>query len=260
MRPWPVTKPSPGTICSSMPKSRQRCVTSLSSSSKVPSSSSSSMRSRAPSLPSLCWRARRSGPPPCSAASCRRRSSSRRFIGTIVAQGSIAPLRSRLRKQFEAAVGAQVVFATAPQNRIPEKSSEPHGEAQHVLHGDEPEQASGEPIAQHVARREDARDCAQCERRRSKRPPRRLHDPEQQGEREWDGEELPDISGGTRSPCAAIPPESVTQIRAERLHADAVIDHIARENDAIAALRCELTHDEVFGKEVLHCVEAADLG
>ena len=70
-----------GMICSSMPKSRQRCVTSLSSSSNEPSSSSSSMRSRALSLPSLCWRARRSGPPPCSAAAWRRRSSSRRFIG-----------------------------------------------------------------------------------------------------------------------------------------------------------------------------------
>ena len=34
----------------------------------VPSSSRSSMRSRAESLPSLCWRSRRSGPPPCSAA------------------------------------------------------------------------------------------------------------------------------------------------------------------------------------------------
>src|SRR5438105_1896842 len=67
-----------------MPKSRQRWVTSLSSSSKESSSSSNSMRSRAESLPSLCCRACRSGPPPCSAAIWRRRSSSRRFIGTIV--------------------------------------------------------------------------------------------------------------------------------------------------------------------------------
>src|ERR1035437_9885903 len=55
MRPYPVTKPSPGTTAASMPKSRQRCVTSLSISSKQFSSSSSSMRSRALSLPSLCW-------------------------------------------------------------------------------------------------------------------------------------------------------------------------------------------------------------
>src|ERR1039458_4140102 len=58
-----------------MPKSRPRCVTSLSSSSKVPSSRSNSMRSRAESLPSLCWRFWRSSPPPCSAAAWRRWSS-----------------------------------------------------------------------------------------------------------------------------------------------------------------------------------------
>ena len=36
-----------------MPKSRQRCVTSLSISSKVPGSNSKSMRSRAVSLPAV---------------------------------------------------------------------------------------------------------------------------------------------------------------------------------------------------------------
>src|SRR5436190_17642815 len=85
MRPYPLTTPSPGTICSSIPKSRQRCVTSLSSSSKVPSSSSNSTRSRAESLPSLCCRSRRSRPPPASAAPCRRRNSSSLLIGTTVA-------------------------------------------------------------------------------------------------------------------------------------------------------------------------------
>src|ERR1039458_83426 len=67
-----------------MPKSRQRWVTSLSSSSKDFSSRRTSTRSRALSLPSRCWRARRSSPPPCSAAAWRRRNSSRRFIGFIV--------------------------------------------------------------------------------------------------------------------------------------------------------------------------------
>src|SRR5437764_10657198 len=68
-----------------MPKSRQRCVTSLSSSSKEPSSSSNSIRSRAESLPSLCCRSRRSAPPPASAAACRRRNSSSLVICTTVA-------------------------------------------------------------------------------------------------------------------------------------------------------------------------------
>src|SRR5262249_48899559 len=67
-----------------MPKSLQRWVTSLSVSSKVPSSSRNSMRSRTDILPSLCWRSRLSEPPPASASESRRLSSSSfcsRFIG-----------------------------------------------------------------------------------------------------------------------------------------------------------------------------------
>src|SRR5579875_2307266 len=69
MRPYPVTKPSPSITLLCMPKLWQRCRTSLSSSSKLPSSSKRSMRSRAESLPSLCSRAWR-----------RRNSSKRSFI------------------------------------------------------------------------------------------------------------------------------------------------------------------------------------
>src|SRR5580692_4808820 len=61
-----------------MPKSTQRCRTNLSSSSKEPSSRSRLMRSRAVSLPALCSRSRRSGPPPASASADWRRSSSMR--------------------------------------------------------------------------------------------------------------------------------------------------------------------------------------
>src|SRR5712671_1996348 len=67
-----------------MPKSVQRCVTSLSVSSKVPSSSRNSTRSRADILPSLCWRSRRSLPPPSSASWSRFFNSASfccRFIG-----------------------------------------------------------------------------------------------------------------------------------------------------------------------------------
>src|SRR5216684_3531997 len=76
MRPKPVTKPSPAGRCSCMPNSAQRWRTNLSSSSKVPSSNKRWMRSRAVSLPALCSRSRRSGPPPASASSEMRRSSS----------------------------------------------------------------------------------------------------------------------------------------------------------------------------------------
>src|SRR6266852_5120476 len=61
-----------------MPKSTQPWRTNLSSSSKVPSSNKRWMRSRAVSLPALCSRSRRSGPPPASASAEMRWSSSMR--------------------------------------------------------------------------------------------------------------------------------------------------------------------------------------
>src|SRR5258706_12947251 len=66
-----------------MPKSVQRCVTSLSVSSKLPSSSRNSMRSRADILPSLCWRSCRCVPPP-SCASVSRRLSSASFSSRLI--------------------------------------------------------------------------------------------------------------------------------------------------------------------------------
>src|SRR5262245_57074447 len=86
-RPWPVTTPSPGTICRSMPKSRHRWVTSLSTSSKVSGSNSASIRSRAVSLPASRCRARRSTPPPSSA---RRSRSCSLSIGFIIVSGARA--------------------------------------------------------------------------------------------------------------------------------------------------------------------------
>src|ERR1700687_6020089 len=68
-----------------MPKSWQRCVTSLSVSSNVPSSSKNSTRSRADILPSLCCRSRRCAPPPSWAIWSRFFSSaifSSSFIGS----------------------------------------------------------------------------------------------------------------------------------------------------------------------------------
>src|SRR5471032_681943 len=80
-KPCPATTPSPGTIWLSMPKSRHRWVTSLSTSSKVPGSNSRSIRSRAVSLPAACWRSSRSSPPPSSA---RRSRSARTSSGFMV--------------------------------------------------------------------------------------------------------------------------------------------------------------------------------
>ena len=72
-----------------MPKSLQRCVTSLSVSSNVPSSSKNSTRSRADILPSLCCRSWRCVPPPSSARRSRFFSSSSfcsKFMPEIIAR------------------------------------------------------------------------------------------------------------------------------------------------------------------------------
>src|SRR5690242_15914802 len=62
--PQPVTTPSPGTLLFSMPNSLERCSTNMSNSSNEPLSSSSSIRSRAVSLPRACWASMRFSPPP----------------------------------------------------------------------------------------------------------------------------------------------------------------------------------------------------
>src|SRR5687768_16574193 len=77
--PAPDTTPSPGTRDFSIPKSRERCSTSESSSKKEPGSRRSSTRSRAVSFPSACWRAVRSGPPPARLRARRASRSAMRF-------------------------------------------------------------------------------------------------------------------------------------------------------------------------------------
>src|SRR6266536_4482846 len=62
--PHPVTTPSPGILVCAMPNSSQRCSTNMSNSSNELRSSRSAMRSRAVSLPRLCWASVRFFPPP----------------------------------------------------------------------------------------------------------------------------------------------------------------------------------------------------
>src|SRR6056297_293067 len=76
--PQPVTTPSPAGRFFSIPKSVQRWVTNMSYSSKLPSSSNSSTRSRAVSLPRACCASMRFCPPPMR-ASARRVSNSCRI-------------------------------------------------------------------------------------------------------------------------------------------------------------------------------------
>ena len=75
--PQPVTTPSPRGLDFAIPKSTQRWVTNMSYSSKLPSSSNSSIRSRAVSLPLACCASIRACPPPRRASSRRCSSCSR---------------------------------------------------------------------------------------------------------------------------------------------------------------------------------------
>ena len=67
MVPLPVTTPSPRYCFFSMPKLVQRCFTNMSNSSKLPSSSSMLMRSRAVNLPFSCCLSIAFSPPPMRA-------------------------------------------------------------------------------------------------------------------------------------------------------------------------------------------------
>ena len=64
MVPKPVTTPSPRMCFLSWPKLVQRCVTNMSSSSKLPSSRSIAIRSRAVYLPRACCFSMAFSPPP----------------------------------------------------------------------------------------------------------------------------------------------------------------------------------------------------
>jgi hypothetical protein len=110
--PWPVTTPSPGWCCASMPNSVQRCALSMSYSRKDPSSSSSERRSRAVSLPFLCWAAMRASPPPVSAWARSPSSFLRNACFTCAGcSGSAAAANARARH------GADDEVAAAPRGR-----------------------------------------------------------------------------------------------------------------------------------------------
>src|SRR5205823_1664947 len=105
MRPYPATTPSPGYCCSCMPKSRHRCVTNLSTSSKEFLSSRSAIRSRAVSLPSARCRSRRSLPPPTWAARFISASCSTRDLAVTLAiplldYGNLLPVFQELFDTF----------------------------------------------------------------------------------------------------------------------------------------------------------------
>src|SRR5689334_5078409 len=87
MRPYPATTPSPGYCCSCIPKSRQRCVTNLSISSKESRSSKNAIRSRADILPSARCFSSRCCPPPSSAARFIWRSCSMRVDAVTLVTG-----------------------------------------------------------------------------------------------------------------------------------------------------------------------------
>src|ERR1019366_6646205 len=81
--------------------------------------------------------------------------------------------------QLEPAVGLQVILPPAPQDRVAEEAGQPHGEAQQVLQGNQEEKARRPPVVQHVTRGSPSGGGAQQDGRGRKRPPLRLHRPQQ---------------------------------------------------------------------------------
>ncbi len=115
----PVTTPSPGILaCLSMPKSVQRCCTKVSNSSKESLSSSSSMRSRAVSLPRWCCASMRFCPPP-RRASWRRWSSFSRM--SFIAAGPSVMATSHM--------ASALLSTPSPDGAVRRKGDAPAGRA-----------------------------------------------------------------------------------------------------------------------------------
>src|SRR5262245_38966779 len=90
-----------------MPKSRQRCSTSWSSSSNEDSSRRISILSRAVSLPSRCWRSRRVAPPPSSARRILSRRTSSGELTLVAAAAPTTPATTPAAPRGSHAVGGR---------------------------------------------------------------------------------------------------------------------------------------------------------
>ena len=98
--PWPVTTPSPQGRLSSRPKPWARWRVNMSSSVKLPGSSSRSMRSRAVSLPRACWRSTAASVPAWSGLLAQRPQALALVLG---AHRLRPPARGRTRRTPPAA-------------------------------------------------------------------------------------------------------------------------------------------------------------
>src|SRR5664279_1442671 len=92
-----------------MPKSLERCVTNLSSSTKLPSSSKAEIRSRAVSFPAACCFAMRASPPASAAwaSICSSRAIGSGFTARIVA---ICPYSSRVANVKGSAMTSRILW------------------------------------------------------------------------------------------------------------------------------------------------------
>src|SRR4029077_1124845 len=122
--PQPVTTPSPAILVFSMPKSFERCSTNMSNSSNEFLSMSSSMRSRAVSLPRLCCASMRRWPPPPRALARRSSSLSRMsfmvrrwpvgWSSPLPAARPASPPARRRELQWRSSIAGRAHGVTAP--------------------------------------------------------------------------------------------------------------------------------------------------
>ena len=143
-----------------MPKSVQRCVTYMSNSSKQPSSSSRSSRSRAVSLPLACCASMRLAPPP-------RRASARAGLELIENVHCGIPLDLRLFVALpDPSARGNRSMTNCQQGRGNRASREPSWATPHILRHDIPAVENPRWIISREG-------CARVRRRAIKRRPRR---------------------------------------------------------------------------------------
>ena len=118
--PQPVTTPSPAILVFSMPKSVERCSTNMSSSSNEPRSISSSMRSRAVSLPRLCCASMRLSPPPRARAGAARLRACRECLSWSVLPTECSRSASEPAGMVLAAIHSE---ASGPKRHLPSCSA-----------------------------------------------------------------------------------------------------------------------------------------
>jgi len=165
----------------------------------------------------------------------------------------------RVSDELKAAVGQEIVAASAPIDGIAEESCDPDAGADQVLKGNEPPSAAGERIVQNLLRRAPCGQSAKSRSHHYQGPQPRRREPEQQRERKRFGEDLAPVACRARAAGAARPAQAMAQIIFEGLASDAVLDYAGREDHAVSELGGAVANYEIFGEVMAKLGEAAHL-